>query len=49
VGAVLEQENSLGSAVLGDALDVESDVAADVDEHGRSRLVPLGPALEVLE
>ncbi len=36
-------------AVRGDPLGVERDVAADVDQERRSRLVPLGGALEVRE
>src|SRR3954454_8349152 len=49
VGAVLEQEDSLGPAVLRDPLDVEGDVATDVDEDRGPRAVPLGFEPEVLE
>ena len=49
MGAVLEQEDPVRAAVGGDPLGVEGDVAADVDEDRRLRLVPLGLALEVLE
>ena len=49
VGAVLEQEDAVLAAVVGDPLDVEGDVAADVDDHRGARPVLLGLALEVLE
>ena len=39
VGAVLDQEDALGAAELGDPLDIERDVAADVDDERRARLV----------
>ena len=41
VGAVLDQEDPVLAAVVGDPLDLEGDVAADVDEPGRPRPVPL--------
>ena len=43
VGAVLEQEDPVVAAVLGDALGVEGDVAADVDEDRGLRLVRARP------
>ena len=49
VSAVLDQENPLGSAELGDLLDVECDVSADVDEDRSARLVRSGLLLEVFE
>lgn len=49
VGAVLEQEDPGLTAVGGDALGVEGDVTADVDEDRGPRLMALGLALEVLE
>ena len=49
VGAVLDQEDPVLGAVGGDLLDLERDVAADVDEERRPRLVLLGGALEVGE
>ena len=49
VGAVLEQEDVVGRAVLGDPLAVECDVAADVDEDRGAGLQPVGRALEVVE
>ena len=49
VGAVLEQEDAVLAAEGGDPLGVEGDVAADVDEDGRARLVLVRLALEVLE
>ncbi len=49
VRAVLEQEDPVVSAVGGDLLGLERDVAADVDEERRLGLVLLGLALEVVE
>ena len=49
VGAVLEQEDPVLAAVGGDAVGVEGEVAADVDEDRRLRLQALGLCLEVLE
>ena len=49
VGAVFDQEDPLGPAELGDPVDVERDVAADVDDERRARLVPTYLGLEVRE
>ncbi len=49
VGAVLDQEDAVLAAVGRDALAVEGDVTADVDEPGGGRPVALGLLLEVLE
>ncbi len=49
VGAVLEQDDPLGPAELDDPVDVERDVAADVDDHRRRRLVQRDLPLEVVE
>ena len=44
VRAVLDQDDPLGAAELGDPLDVERDVAADVDEEHRARPVRARPS-----
>ena len=49
VRTVLEQEDLIGGAVSRDLLRVEGNMAADVDEHCRLRLVLLGLAFKVLE
>ena len=49
VGAVLDQDDPLGAAELDDPVDVERDVAADVDDHHRGRLVLVHLPLEVVE
>jgi hypothetical protein len=49
VGAILEQEDPVLAAVLGDALGLEGDVAADVDEDRGLRPVLLCLRLEVVE
>ena len=49
VRAVLQQEDALRPAQLGDALGVERDVSADVHQDRRARPVLHDPALEVLE
>jgi hypothetical protein len=49
VRAVLEQHDPLRAAKLRDALRVECEVAADVDEEDRLRAMDVHLALEVLE
>ena len=49
VGAVLEQEDPVGTAVLGDSLRLEGDVAADMDEDRGLRPVLLSLRLKVVE
>src|SRR5262249_61060817 len=49
VGAVLEQEDPLAAPVLAEALELERDVAADVDDDGGARPALARLALEVLE
>ena len=49
VGAVLDQEDALGAAELRDALDVEGDVAPDVNEERCAGPVREGLGLEVGE
>src|SRR3954463_14796485 len=49
VGAILEEDDALGAAELGDPLDVERDVPADVDDPGRLGPVLVERALEVGE
>ena len=49
VRAVLDQEDALAAAERGDALDVERDVPADVDEERRARPVAARLGLEVRE
>ena len=49
VGAVLDQEDPFGAAELGDAIAVEGDVAADVDEHRRPGPVLVHRTLEIGE
>ncbi len=49
VRAVLDQRDPLGTAVGGDLLDVERDVAADVHQENGMRLVLVDLALEVVE
>ena len=43
VRAVLEQEDAVIAAVVGDPLDVERDVPADVHEHHRARALFRAP------
>ena len=49
VGAVLDQDDPLGVAQLDDPVDVERDVAADVDEEDGGRLVLVHLPLEIVE
>ena len=49
VRAVLDQGDALASAERGDPLDVEGEVAADVDEEDGARAVLMHLALEVVE
>ena len=49
VGAVFDQEDALRAAEVGDAVDFEGDVAADVDEEGSARSMLRGFCLEVCE
>ena len=49
VGAVLDQDDPLGAAERRDPLDLEGDVAADVDEDHRGGLVLVHLPLEVVE
>src|SRR3954471_10816689 len=49
VSAILEEDDALGAAELGDPLDVEGDVPADVDDPGRLGTVLVDRALEVGE
>src|SRR5262249_62258778 len=49
VRAVLDQEDAFGATELGDALDVEGDMAADVDDERGSRSMSLRLRLEIGE
>ena len=49
VRAVLEQDDPLGAAQLGDPVDVEGDVTADMDDHRRRPARAVHLPLEVVE